>query len=103
MTVLQTPQFKQSPTLELHGPSKRWVGYVCFNDNHVEKLDTFYAPLTSYEPMNAFEVRNDHLCAKEFADALSASDPNEGSGDAWLVICVGASADGDQVDEVYDP
>ena len=102
--ILGLPQYVDSPTLELHGPKEEWVGHICFNDNHVETLSTFYAPLTNYERRDGFQVRNDNIAACEFDDGPDdASDPNESSGDAWMTISIGADADGDQIDDIYDP
>ena len=33
--------YESSLTLQIHGGSKQWVGNICFNDNHVQVLNTF--------------------------------------------------------------
>jgi prepilin-type N-terminal cleavage/methylation domain-containing protein len=67
-----------SVTLETHGGRKQWAGHVCFSDNHVELLQTFYPPGINYrapqtglmEPDNIF--RNDLACGED--DATTGSD-----------------------------
>ena len=38
-----SPQtYLQSKTLQIHGGRKDWLGAICFNDNHIETLKTFF-------------------------------------------------------------
>lgn len=38
---LDPNDYNKSLTLEIHGGSKRWLGNVCYNDNHVQLEDGF--------------------------------------------------------------
>ncbi len=42
-------EYESSPTLELHGGKRQWVGNICFNDNHMEQLGNFFPQLTTFE------------------------------------------------------
>ena len=81
--LLTGEEYKQSQTLELHGPRQQWVGNVVFNDNHTETVDNFYPTLTSYERQdsiigamkdNIFSFENDNLTGPM------------ASADAWMVM-----------------
>jgi prepilin-type N-terminal cleavage/methylation domain-containing protein len=101
-SVMSTPEYAASNTLELHGSDKSWMGHVAMGDGSCTTIETPYHSLVNYEAMNSFQVENDILYAKEFADATSATDPNEGSGDAWLSFSNNADAGGDEIDEIHD-
>jgi prepilin-type N-terminal cleavage/methylation domain-containing protein len=42
--------YERSPTLQLHGPKKQWVGHVVFGDNSAQTLNNFYYALCVYNP-----------------------------------------------------
>ncbi len=61
--------YKNSPTLELHGPKKEWWGNVVFNDNHAETIQNFFPAGSSYEPKDGTEgPQIDNIFACEFTD-----------------------------------
>jgi prepilin-type N-terminal cleavage/methylation domain-containing protein len=91
--VLDGPEFDFSPTLLLHGSKREWVGNVAFNDNHVENLNNFWPPLTSYEPLNDIEAKKDNIFAAEFNDYPQNGGPMA-SGDAYNVISLGENEGG---------
>ena len=75
--------YYRSVTLEFHGGSKEWVGNVAFNDNHTERLDTFFPEGLNYQ-----------IAGQSFADNIFKDDTGDGDGgtgqnggfDIWLVI-----------------
>lgn len=77
-------QYYRSVTLEFHGGHKEWVGLVAFNDNHVERLDTFVPQHLNYHTVVNGE-------STPHADNIFNDDTGDGSGgdggyDIWLVI-----------------
>jgi prepilin-type N-terminal cleavage/methylation domain-containing protein len=66
---LEGPQYRQSYTLELHGPRQQWIGNIVFADNHVDTLNGFFAGGVAYEP-NAVGCppMPDNIYAAEFTD-----------------------------------
>ena len=67
--VLDGDDYTRSYTLLLHGGKKAWVGNVCFSDNHVETVETFYPSIVAYEPQEANGRRTkDNIFAAEFDD-----------------------------------
>ena len=87
-------QYYRSITLEFHGGHKEWVGIVAFNDNHVERLDTFVPQHLNYHTV-IDGVSTPH------ADNIFNDDTGDGSGgygtdggfDIWLVIYKEINAD----------
>ena len=60
-------EYFKSPTLQLHGPKKEWVGNICYADNHVETgVRTFYPSAVSYECGN-IQLTKDNIFGAEFA------------------------------------
>ncbi len=84
-------EFDRSPTLELHGASRQWVGNVVFNDNSVSRLNSFYNEGTVYQAQDPnlnftggqIPPILDNLYAAEFNDFSSQGD-FRASGDAWM-------------------
>ena len=82
--------YYRSVTLEFHGGSKEWVGNVAFNDNHTERLDTFFPEGLNYQ-----------IAGASFADNIFKDDTGDGDGgtgqnggfDIWLVIYLDISND----------
>lgn len=72
--------YSLSPTLELHGPTREWNGNVCFQDNHVELLTTFFPDLVSHDPGNGVGKKRDNIFSAEFG--------GQSRSDNWLVVCV---------------
>ncbi|UCD76518.1 MAG: prepilin-type N-terminal cleavage/methylation domain-containing protein [Phycisphaerales bacterium] len=92
------PEYTFSPTLELHGANREWVGNVCFNDNHAETINNFYPSQTTYEAKNGTSPEIDNIFQAEFLDYDAGN--GEASSDAFLVICTGS--DEFTVDQRYD-
>ena len=98
------PEYEKSPTLELHGPKSQWDGHVCFNDNHVETLNTFYAALCVYYPQNAIAQTKDNIYAAEFFDYTTVPGGGpQASNDSWLVQATAATNTGNGCTPVWDP
>ena len=77
-------EYSQSPTIQLHGPEKEWVGNVAFMDNHAELVNNFFPKLTSYEPATADgSPTKDNIFNAEFTD-FGAS--GQSSNDAYMVV-----------------
>lgn len=93
------PEYENSPTLELHGGKRQWVGNICFNDNHMEQLGNFYPQLTTFEdPFSLAPPAKDCIFAAEFTHPENP----KAAADAWLVISILATEDGLAVTPVYD-
>jgi prepilin-type N-terminal cleavage/methylation domain-containing protein len=94
--------YSNSPTLELHGPAQQWNGHVCFQDNHMETLQTFFSPgCTYYNPANLSQTK-DNIYAAEFTDAPNGGNPQH-SGDSWLVMNIAADLNGLDITPKWDP
>lgn len=93
-------EYENSPTLELHGGKRQWVGNICFNDNHMEQLGNFYPQLTTYEdPYTLAPPEKDCIFAAEFTHPQNP----KAAADAWLVIAfLSDPNDGLWVTPVYD-
>ena len=76
-----------SVTLEFHGGSKEWVGNVAFNDNHTERLDTFFPEGLTYQITQGDQVETnaDNIFKDDTGDQNGGVDP-DGGFDIWLVI-----------------
>jgi hypothetical protein len=98
--------YDRSPTLELHGPKKTWDGHVCFNDNHVETLNTFYASLCTYTTRTSpgLTVKDNFFAAEFIGDAeLTLGNP-QAAGDSWLIMCTAVEPLlGSHCTPVWDP
>jgi prepilin-type N-terminal cleavage/methylation domain-containing protein len=102
--ALTGPEYEKSPTLELHGPKNQWDGHVCFNDNHVETLNTFYASLCVYLGQDSINQTKDNFFAAEFNDyATVPGGGPQASNDSWLVQATAADNTGNQCTPVWDP
>ena len=80
---LEPDIYYASVTLEFHGGSKEWVGNVAFNDNHTERLDTFYPENLNYSIGGVTTADN------IFEDQTGDGDGGvgtDGGFDIWLVI-----------------
>ncbi len=93
--------YEKSPTLELHGPKQQWVGHVCFNDNHTETLNNFYAALCVYYPQNTIAQTRDNIYAAEFNDYPSTGS-FQGSNDAWMGMSNAATTSGNNCTPRWD-
>jgi prepilin-type N-terminal cleavage/methylation domain-containing protein len=82
--------YYRSVTLEFHGGSKEWVGNVAFNDNHTERLDTFFPEGLNYRiggvstPDNIF---------KDDTGDEDGGIGQQGGFDIWLVIYLSITDD----------
>ncbi len=92
-------EYKQSPTLELHGSDQQWVGNVVFADNHIDTVENPYPSVTSYLPINQTTPEKDNIFKAEFDDFNTGP---QGSNDAYLVMSAGAVGE-DTVTAIYDP
>lgn len=66
--------YENSLTVEIHGSRKQWVGNVCFNDNHVETLNTFIPEGINYNPPSGSNLEGsqpDNLFRNDTGEELS--------------------------------
>lgn len=74
--------YKDSKTLEIHGSSKQWVGNICFNDNHIELLESFFPEGVNYQEIGSGNTLQDNIFLNETGDS-----PTDASGyDCWNII-----------------
>ena len=85
--------YDESITLEIHPGRKQWIGNICFNDNHVETLNTFYPEGLNYVNPDGAGVLPDNLFDN---DTEGQSSPL--GYDIWLVIYWGITGTGANVD-----
>ena len=94
------PKYDQSPTLQLHGAKKLWIGNICFSDNHTDQIENFYPAQTTYEATDSSDGPiKDNIFAAEFGQNF-----NEGRtlSDSWMNISIYASSNGDWVLDRHD-
>ncbi len=60
--------YNTSVTLQSHGGSKQWDGNVCFNDNHVELLKTFYPVGINYVNPADNKMKADNIFRNDIAN-----------------------------------
>ena len=90
----------RSPTLQLHGSKRLWVGNIVFADNHWQQAKNFFPTQTTHSPQNGGDAVKDNIFAAEF-EKDHPVDPRA-AGDAWLVISTEAALDGLSVQAEYD-
>ncbi len=94
--------YDRSPTLLLHGTRQQWVGNIVFADNHTTQEVNFYPAQTTYEAIDGGGGPvKDNIFAAEFGDSPNSNDAKALS-DAFLVISIFASNDGEWVLEQHD-
>ncbi len=89
------PDYDRSLTLEFFEPYRKWVGNICFADNHTEILDTFFPEGLTFDDGSG--AKPDNIFAAEF----DHPNGNQAADDAFLVICTAATQY--TVTDVYDP
>ncbi|MEE8154373.1 MAG: hypothetical protein V3T53_05380 [Phycisphaerales bacterium] len=89
------PDYDRSLTLEFFEPFRKWVGNICFADNHTEMLDTFFPEGLTFDDGSGAKL--DNIFAAEF-DHPNGS---QAAADAFLVICTAATQY--TVTDVHDP
>ena len=87
---LEPEDYYASVTLEFHGGSKEWVGNVAFNDNHTERLDTFFPEGLTYQIGE--NTIADNIFKDDTGDGDGGTQP-DGGFDIWLVIYLEISDD----------
>jgi hypothetical protein len=60
--------YNTSVTLESHGGRKQWDGNICFNDNHVELLKTFYPVGLNYLDPADNKMKADNMFRNDIAN-----------------------------------
>jgi len=107
-TVPATPvDYRQSPTLLLHGTKKEWSGNIIFADNHAEITNTFYPKQTSFqcpnlgstlEPDNIFKM--DYACPAQGNPGGAVGAAKQA--DAILAFTIGIAVQENNGSLVYD-
>ncbi len=64
--------YAKSVTLETHGGRKQWDGNVCFNDNHIELLKTFYPVGLNYLDRADNKMKADNIFRNDMAGGNDA-------------------------------
>ena len=82
--------YEESITLEIHPGRKQWIGNICYNDNHVETLNTFYPEGVNYVDPSGDGVLPDNLFGN---DVVGPSSPD--GYDIWLVMYWAVTQTGD--------
>lgn len=95
------PAYEQSPTLELHGPKRQWVGNVCFADNHTDTIESFFPVLASHDMGNNTGKKKDNIYSAEFPSGPTG-DTKESAADAWLTITIAPHTEFNVV-PIWDP
>jgi prepilin-type N-terminal cleavage/methylation domain-containing protein len=81
------PDYTGSLTLRLHGASRQWIGNVVFNDNHTERLESFFPNMTFYEPaITGVGPTQDNIFAADFGQEQGIDGDPRFSADSWLGI-----------------
>ncbi|MDG2031053.1 MAG: prepilin-type N-terminal cleavage/methylation domain-containing protein [Phycisphaerales bacterium] len=78
-------RYEKSPTLQLLGPKQEWHGNLCFADNHMEAVKTFYA--SNYMCQSEGGNIPDNVFAFEME---CGDDDNFMEADAWIGMCKNA-------------
>ena len=78
---------ERSLTFQLHGGARQWNGNVCFNDNHISVLDTFFPEGINYDDGAGTSVP-DNLFRNQACDSGAGSCPPDGveGYDSFLAI-----------------
>ena len=80
--------FKNSPTLLLHGSKKEWHGNIVFGDNHAEYLTTIFPKQTAYDCQG--QADQDNIFCADFTCGSSLAFAALRQGDALLCFTIGA-------------
>jgi prepilin-type N-terminal cleavage/methylation domain-containing protein len=94
-------QYDLSPTLELHGPKRQWVGNLCFADNHTDTIESFFPVLASHDMGNNTGKKKDNIFSAEFPSGPSG-DTKESASDNWLTITLPVHSEFN-VNPIWDP
>jgi len=80
--------FKNSKTLEIHGPKGSWEGNIVFGDNHVDFLNSFYTgTCATLTDLGARVVdKNSNCGATEGLDNMFREDDKKGYSDMWMCV-----------------
>jgi prepilin-type N-terminal cleavage/methylation domain-containing protein len=73
--------YKNSLTLQIHGGNKEWMGNICFQDNHVVPLKTFFPEGVNYVD-NTGTSKPDNIFNNDFTNSTTSGNGS----DAWNVI-----------------
>ncbi len=94
--------YKNSPTLLLHGSPKEWEGNICYSDNHTEFTTTFFPLQTGYDCAGgAGTLDKDNIFCMDFTCGAPAPFAAQKQGDAILAFTIGGpTADNGAI--VYD-
>jgi prepilin-type N-terminal cleavage/methylation domain-containing protein len=72
--------YEASVTLNTHGARKQWDGNICFNDNHIEYLSTFFPEGVNYQ--QAGVSVQDNIFKNDTGGGATSSTGT----DSWLVL-----------------
>lgn len=79
---LVAADYEASKTLQIHGSSKEWIGNMCFNDNHIVVLKSFFPEGVNYQEIGSGTTKQDNIFLNETAGTGGTA-----SGyDCWNII-----------------
>lgn len=88
--ALTGDEFTKSPTLQLHGSEKEWVGNIVFNDARGVAVKSPYPDDVEYE-CGSITLRKDNIFDDEFACGVPGNSTVR-AGDTWIGICQAVTA-----------
>jgi prepilin-type N-terminal cleavage/methylation domain-containing protein len=95
--------YRQSPTLLLHGTKKEWDGNIVYGDNHAEFTNTFFPKQTSFICPNAgSNLQRDNIFCMDFACGQSGTTGAARQGDSILAFTIGTAVQENNGSLVYD-
>jgi len=95
--------YRQSPTLLLHGTRKEWSGNIIFADNHAEITNSFYPRQTSFQCPSAGTTPDpDNIFKMDFACGGSGTTGAAKQADAILAFTIGTAVQENNGSLVYD-
>jgi prepilin-type N-terminal cleavage/methylation domain-containing protein len=99
--ALTGPQYANSPTLLLHGPKKEWQGNICYADNHMENVTSFFPNNVAFECGN-INLTKDNIFNYEFNCYGNSPLQRMQSGDTWICFTISAASTGQSIIPGYD-
>jgi prepilin-type N-terminal cleavage/methylation domain-containing protein len=83
--IFDGPEYKFSPTLEMHGARNQWVGNVVMSDNSTQTFNSFFPRDILYFRQDDEAPRKDNIYNPEYADFPLLGD-EEASADQWMLL-----------------
>lgn len=89
--IITPADYKNSPTLQLHGSKKEWSGNILYSDNHSEFTQTFFPVQTGYDCAGGTgTLDKDNIFCMDFTCIGTGAAAAAKQGDAILAFTIGA-------------